>query len=85
MSTHCQPPASLDLYGTLGTPMGIILVVCLLDPVAPLHKKVLKQLSQHKNAAISKPAWFGFPGHWKLVWRDPQRDYPSVDFFHSRD
>jgi len=39
MSTHCQPPSFGVLYGTLGTPIGIILVTCLLNLPADLLNK----------------------------------------------
>lgn len=38
MSTHCQPPEVGVRYGTRGTPMGIMCVVCLLGPLLPLHQ-----------------------------------------------
>ena len=38
MSTHCQPPEVGVRYGTRGTPMGIMRVVCLLGPLPALYQ-----------------------------------------------
>ena len=37
MSTHCHPPDWGVLYGTRGTPMGIIFVTCRLGPLLCLQ------------------------------------------------
>lgn len=52
MSTHCQPPAFLDLKGTRGTPTGIILVTRRRGP--PLE---LQQWFPISTPPVSRPTF----------------------------